>query len=211
MAKAISTHSTSIGRATLCSVSVRAMQVPLVVFLLFFLMAFVSTAEAKDKKQTKSVPIKTLVNTAGVGVGLAPFIKPYNDAIVDLKCSKSDGSVIIKFGIDTGQWDNGDSAFGKWPHIFMLVRLFDRNGEYLTHFTTAEVFTTDETAFENYKNAIRSGVDAETSLEKRGIPVGKKLPKPVLLKPRQNTLEYPINRRDLRDAEVVEVGFTTRR
>jgi outer membrane biosynthesis protein TonB len=55
------------------------------------------------------------------------------------------------------------------PYAQLLVRLFDENGQYLTHFTTRERFSVE--ANRNYR------------------------------------LAYPVNRRDLRDAAILEICF----
>ncbi len=67
------------------------------------------------------------------------------------------------------------SSCGHCGGLHYLVRLFDRNGNYLTHFVSRSFF------------------------EMMGYQEGAK--------PGPRQLEFPVNVRDLRDAELVEFGF----
>jgi hypothetical protein len=73
--------------------------------------------------------LDAVVNTAGGNYGTAQI----NSGIRDLAIYKDvdKGTVIIAF-----DWDQSKAGY---PHIVgkaFLVRLFDKNGQYLTHFTT---------------------------------------------------------------------------
>jgi hypothetical protein len=104
---------------------------------------------------------------------------------------------VIDFDVDASQWPPVQQRFP------LLVRLFDRNGQYLTHFTTAEGFTVFTKAFETFDSIYQRGMQV-------GLTDAAKY-KCVLLKPKGNRFVYGVNVRDLRDASVVEIGFTERR
>jgi hypothetical protein len=93
------------------------------------------------------------------------------------------GELIIAFDVDTNSWPN-------LPMLFpMVVRLFDRNGHYLTHFTTREGFTVHDSVYKRFSNWAG-------------------WTKPIkLLKQTDNRLMYSVNMRDLRDAQIIEIRF----
>lgn len=121
--------------------------------------------------------LKSLMNTPdGLGRAPAHYNDDANNAVGNLAVYATNSEVIISF----------DGSGRNWPVInagaHMLVRLFDSNGQYLTHITTSETFT--------------------------GEPrVAKFKPGFILLKGTNNRFIYPVNKRDLRDAAIVEVGF----
>ena len=98
------------------------------------------------------------------------------------------GHVIIRFGYDHGQggtqqWmvHNGNVAVP----MNILIRVFDKNGKYLTHVVTKERF-------------VPQGFMNEGLRRKRAVP----------LLPKGNTLRYAVNQRDLDYTKSVEVGVT---
>lgn len=85
----------------------------------------------------------------------------------------------------------------------MLVRLFDRNGNPLTHFTTREGFTVNEAVYDMHMEVYERAKKVGSSRDGYGYPIRR----PTLLKRKGNRLTYNVNVRDLRDAAIVELGF----
>ena len=104
-----------------------------------------------------------------------------NSYLRDLKCFKDDdGKLTFTFNL-TG-WHDGDVGRSHgWP---MIVRLFDRNKQYLEHFTTQRF-------------AEEGTIEADVQQSQN---VGD-------LKKGANTLSFSVNMRDLRDTEYVEISF----
>src|SRR5205807_6584447 len=81
----------------------------------------------------------------------------------------------------------------------ILVRMFDKNGEYLRHFTTAERFT---------PFPIEKGLHEVTNYSPYGARHNSRENiRFLLIGPKQTELAYPVNLRDLRDVSIVEIGF----
>jgi hypothetical protein len=96
-----------------------------------------------------------------------------------MKCIKTeDGELIFSFTMSG--W-HGSVGLGGWP---MIVRLFDKNGNYLNHFKT-ERFALE-------------GMVPEPVRQFKNIKE---------LKRGANTLTYSMNMRDLRETELVEISF----
>lgn len=74
----------------------------------------------------------------------------------------------------------------KFPFVRFLVRMFDQNGQYLTHFTTAERYATNDESFEQLRSA--------------GVEV-------IKLSNTNNVLQYPVNMRDASFVAMVEFGI----
>lgn len=123
------------------------------------------------------------------------LIGQYNASLKSVKCYRTDDQLIIGFDIDKSQWM---PVLTIYP---LLVRLFDRNGEHLTHFTTVEGFTADSEVHRKREDIserfMRSGLRDEAAKHKC-----------ILLKPTGNRVVYGVNVRDLRDASMVEIGFS---
>lgn len=101
--------------------------------------------------------------------------------------------------MDTDLWAiNGNKVGWRLP---LFIRLADRNGNILTHFTTVEGFTVFPEVYmswnEKYKRAVRGRMPADMLAKT----------KCELLKAQGNRLVYTVNVRDLRDAAIAEVGF----
>lgn len=131
------------------------------------------------------------INTAGKNDMLT---QTQNACLHSVGCVATADSVVIDCDVDTSQWVpiNG--------RLHMMVRLFDKNGQYLTHFVTAEGFTATIGVYEGLeetrRHLLRSGLTDQAAKVKC-----------ILLKPKGNRFIYPVNVRDLRDASVVEIGF----
>lgn len=121
-----------------------------------------------------------------------------NDLLRDLHVYPEDGKLVIQFTVPPApvRW-----ALSWSSKPVLLVRLFDQNGQYLTHFKTKDAFCPNDDprrvippeaaglcrVLESFKGIY--GFDA--------IQISEGL----------NRLAYPVNTRDLAYAEMVEVGF----
>lgn len=106
-----------------------------------------------------------------------------NAILADLTVYAGDGELIIEFDVpENPAW------YSDVMKVHLLVRLFDQNGQYLTHFTSKEIFSP-------IKNPTSFGVPY------RGGDLR-------ILDEGHNRLVYRVNQRDLAYAAVVEVGFT---
>lgn len=72
------------------------------------------------------------VGTVGAENNLAT--SGLNHSLSSVECVATEDSIVIEFDMDTA------CAYLHTP-IPLLVRLFDKNGQYLTRFTTVEKFT----------------------------------------------------------------------
>lgn len=106
-----------------------------------------------------------------------------NAILSDLTVYAGNGELTIEFDVPPNP-----AWYADMMAIHLLVRLFDKNGQYLTHFTSKEIFTPN-------KNPTSFGVPY------RGADLR-------ILDEGRNRLVYPVNERDLTYAAVVEVGFT---
>ena len=116
--------------------------------------------------------LKVLVNTG-------PERNPASSWLHSVRCIATEDSLILDFKVE--------ARFPEGLALRLLVRLFDRNGNYLTHFVTTEEFTTNADWFKQLERAGRTQFH--------------------LLKAEGNRLVYEVNIRDLRDATIVEIGF----
>jgi hypothetical protein len=115
-----------------------------------------------------------------------------NPSLKTVKCYATSDTLIITFDLDVSLWEEN-----KYLEFYRLwVRLFDKNGNYLTHIVTAEKFTGRESVYADYEKEYKAAT-GRTSRESNL----------KLLKSRDNRLAYNVNVRDLRDAEIVEIGF----
>jgi len=121
-----------------------------------------------------------------------------NAFLKDVKVYKTESQIIIDCEADAGKWSPVQTCYP------LLVRLFDSDGNHLTHFTTKERFTTSERVYRMWSE-VASRFDGRNLRPEDKEKLGYFLP--VLLKQKGNRLVYSVNRRDLRDAELVEVGF----
>jgi hypothetical protein len=120
-----------------------------------------------------------------------------NQRLSDVHAHATASDLILDFDVDTKSWNKVPV-----PDCFpLLVRVFDADGQYLTHFRSAEVFTANQKLFDHlnpiYERLMKVNPTAD-------------YPKPVLLLPTADRFVYKVNRRDLRDAAIVEIGFTER-
>ena len=132
------------------------------------------TAESKTAAPLGATPLKTAVTTPQGqdynGWSQARFANRFMKRATSYK-TESEVIIDIEVGLELPM------ATGVFP---LLVRLFDEDGNYLTHFVTKEKYTINA-----------------TFLSPGFIPFRRT----------GNRLIYPVNRRDLRDTAILEVGF----
>ena len=126
------------------------------------------------------------------------IIGHWNGGIQSLACIATEDELVIDFDYETPR------AFKDSGSVFnLVVRLFDRNGQYLSHFKTAETFTFHPTVYKQVREIYDKNV-------KKGIPT---LTETVsrynvtLMSTTGNRLIYPVNTRDLQHVSIVEIGF----
>lgn len=100
-----------------------------------------------------------------------------DSSITSLECMATEDQLIINLKVDPERWKK---YYQRFP---LLVRLFDRNGEFLTQFVTSEGFTASMDIYEESDEDI------------------------IFLNPKGNRLIYNVSIRDLRDASIVNVSF----
>lgn len=152
-----------------------------------------------DRKPLPPLPadaqlVRSTVNTVNIREHRYPQdIVALNESIRDLKVYKTADQLIVEF--DT-------SPLPKIPNLpaNLLVRLFDRNGQFLSYFQTKEAYTQFQ-QFADEGNRRRAAHGSGSEQLERDLPPWS------VLKPRGNRLVYAVNRRDLDYTEVVEVGF----
>jgi len=112
----------------------------------------------------------------------------YSQAIANLKASKGNNSITISFDMDI-----------KNPQIVnlvmtpkLLIRLFDKNDQLISHFTSAEEFTVSPGTAQSIGRSFKYTNQGGTL---------------VLLERQANVIKYTINQRDLRDTNAVAIGF----
>ena len=161
-----------------------------------------SIVEATKAIVTQSAPAgsRPLEVRIGTAVDTPSWIhNNFNPSLQDVKCHATADQIIIDFAVNTDLWlVNGARVGWRLP---LIIRLADRNGNILKHFTTPEGFTVFPEVHQLWQNryemAVRSGMPAEDVAAN----------KIQMLQPRANQLVYSVNMRDLRDAAIVEVGF----
>jgi hypothetical protein len=164
-------------------------------FLTVAAAAFLNPLPAQEERP-KLLPVEARVNTAGKEK-MAWWINSYNNTAKNVKAFKTDGALIIALDVDMDAWGKVPAVNECFP---LLVRVFDQNGQYLTHFITAAGFTANQKIYNDhygvYEGFARAGVKPPADVRM-----------PILLKAKDNVLSYGVNRRDLRDAAIIEVGF----
>ena len=164
-----------IGFAALCVVGLVA--VGLYVFFPGHQKPIVSSQTKGDGGSRGNVsPPSDLGRPLQVSIGTTPPDnggRVFNSSLLNVKCFATEDQLLITFDCGDDCPPNG---------IRLLVRLFDRNGQYLTHFITTERFAPEEFCLSTFTG----------------------------LKPKGNRLVYPVNVRDLRDTSIVELGYFMR-
>jgi len=139
--------------------------------------------EAAELERSHMVP-STMVPTADV----------LNFGLKNVRASADEHTLYLSFDYDLDVFHRLGLQRTKIGTIPLLVRLFDAQGEYLKHFTTAERF------------APASLVEREL-LEVVGAKNAEFANSIVPVKAKGNQVAYPVNARDLQFASIVEIGF----
>jgi hypothetical protein len=118
----------------------------------------------------------------------------FTQHLQNLSVSATANQIVIEFDVDRKSWQPVTRSYS------LLVRVFDSNGKYLTHFITKESFTAQPQVFDGWVT-----MQARIPLEVRE----KLLPgfMPVLLEPQKNRFVYGVDPVFLRRAAIVEVGL----
>jgi hypothetical protein len=140
------------------------------------------------------------------------FIKrACNPSLSSVECHATSDQVIIDFDADLAKWPKRYTRKGNFvveqsnTRFPLLVRFFDKNGAYLTRFTTIPFTASPEDRddyielYEDVKKYPKATIEKMTE----GL-------KCKMLKERGNRLLFNVPIRDLRDAAIVEIGFTDR-
>lgn len=155
----------------------------------------IKTTNATPLKGIKGRELGVRINTATAEANQW-WIPPRNESLTSTRCIAREGELIVGFHVDVTKWQQMSRT--RYP---LLVRLFDKNGEYLTHFETQERFTCSQDAVDDFEMIHNRFVTQGLRPEAGKFTA-------VLLKPIGNELHYTVNLRDLRDASIVEIGFT---
>ena len=147
--------------------------------------AHAEKARAENQENTASMPAGSRVvkvaikHPPKVSSSFQFEVPEQNKHLSDMKCYATEGGDLI-FTFKMAGWHTS-AGFQGWP---MIVRLFDKNGNYLTHFITQR-FALEGMMQEPVRTYKKVGELV------RGI----------------NTLSFPLNMRDLRETEYVEISF----
>ena len=149
-------------------------------------------------------PLRVVIDSAGkerYRVLFRSLVHERNGSRRDVQAAVVQGQLVLEFdGAGVGwpkftiyQW--WDSVLEQRPVLApLLVRLFDKNGQYLTHFVTREVFTPSKDGYRHWKKQLAEVLES---------PEGRLL----LLQPAQNRFVYHVNQRDLSFARSMAIGF----
>jgi hypothetical protein len=140
--------------------------------------------------------LEARVKTVGEEVGGLTVGATYNQFIFMKGVYVADSKVILVFDINDKEWPPVGLCFP------LLIRLFDKEGNYLAHFRSAERFTPNANAFLQ---------NNEMMNRLKGVPevVRDRMDyfEPKLLNPTGNRLIYSLRRSVSQEAAIVEVGF----
>jgi hypothetical protein len=162
-----------------------------------------------DSPPTIPSGARKLVTAVGTAVHAGEWVKHYgNPSLYNVACYALPDRIIVTFDVSVEKFGKTcgvitDSQIREFylscggDRYPILIRLFDRNGQYLTHFETKEAFTTDT---ERYETSERKWAGVRDDC--RDL-----VHKPCLLRPQGNSLEYIVNTRDMQATERVEIGF----
>jgi hypothetical protein len=139
-----------------------------------------------------TVKIGTVSEDAGSLENGAAFNQYLKSVVVHV----TDKQIIIDCDVDVRNWVEVGQCYP------LLVRVFDEDGEHLTHFVTTERFTGSGRIHANFETMMNRVKNLPEDHRKQlgYFP-------PILLKATGNRLIYPVARRYLKDAALVEIGF----
>lgn len=115
----------------------------------------------------------------------------------NLSVSATKKQIIIDFDVDSKNWQPVTKS------LFLIVRLFDKEGQYLTHFVSRESFTASPDVHAGWMTVVNrfKGLTPEV----RDQMIGDFTPK--LLESTGNRLVYNVNPAILENAAIVEIGL----
>ncbi len=105
--------------------------------------------------------------------------------------------IILDFDVDQKNWQPVTRSFS------LIVRVFDKDGKYLTHFVTKESFTASPDVYDGWMEVVNRLKEAPPNVQAELL--GGFTPK--LLQANGNRLVYGVNPAVLRNGAIVEVGF----
>jgi hypothetical protein len=141
-------------------------------------------------------PIQVRIGTAG-DIAAMRYGARLNATLSAMTCTAATDAIEFRFDVNTREFDKDAT-----PRL--LVRLFDRNGQHLTHFPSLQRFTVDPVVAQ-LSRAVGTGAGPLESDLADPAGQGRLM---VLLTPRDNELRFRVAIRDLRDAAIAEIGFT---
>jgi hypothetical protein len=121
----------------------------------------------------------------------------FTQHLQNLSVSVTEDRIVLEFDVDRKNWQPVTRGFS------LLVRLFDKDGKYLTHFVSTESFTASPEVHAAWMEVVNQQNDLPPQI--RAALLGGFTP--ALLKADANRLVYKVNAAILPDAAIVEVGF----
>jgi len=154
-----------------------------------------------QKVRGRSIPIS--VSSAGLAKKDVTIERFFNPSIKNPTCGIENNRLYVAFNIDISKWyelleGRHELQFG------LLLRIFDKSGNYITHFHTRERFcATFSALIENGERHLKQ----QEVLKKISMPEDKIFAFPTFLFPSKNVLTYTIAEDAAQKAAVVEVSF----
>ena len=127
--------------------------------------ASATVAIARRMKPPSSREIKVSIGTPGIG-HMAGWIRGMNQGLKSARAYATDSQLVIDFDVDDAGWKPVNQIYP------LIIRLFDKNTQYLTHFTTTEGFTVYGQAFDNYEQIYRRVSASVRNPEQHGAQAG---------------------------------------
>ena len=121
----------------------------------------------------------------------------FTQHLQNLSVSITDKQVVLDFDVDGKNWQPVTRGFS------LLVRVFDKDGKYLTHFVTKESYTASPDVHDAWMTVVNRLKDAPPNVQAEML--GGFTPK--LLQANGNRLIYGVNPVFLQNAAIVEVGL----
>lgn len=146
-------------------------------------------------------------------IGYKAFSEIANNSIKSLKMSidKEKGELLISFDFEPYIWL--DTAFPQGDTL--LVRIFDKNGQYLTHFETADIFLPEKALniaqSKDFPSVIHSCSKTKRTTDYCKIYHCNSLKNCLLIKKKNNQISYSVNQSISNYAAIAEIGFVERK
>ena len=123
------------------------------------------------------------------------ILKQLNESVKSLRCVATESELTIVLTVDpyASVWD--------MTHTHpLIIRLFDKNGQYLNHFSTSSKFTANARVYD-------AVMAAKEALERTGNVSKANEHNVRFLESDPVQLTYTVSIRDMRDTSIVQVGF----